>query len=109
MDRATTLARHGNRSAAGLCSAPIEVGPAFPKEVRSLGGGMSAVVYPQGAGPLTFESLPVDVFAPGGLNIGLTVRKIDSNSEQRNVLPSEAMLSIDELLRIGQAIATALR
>lgn len=106
--RAARLARSGDRRAAGFNSAPIEVGSEFPKEVRTLPDGMSAVIYPKGAGPTSFRSLPVDVFAPGGLNLSISVRKKDDYAAG-NMPPADAVLTIEELLQIGQAIATSLR
>ncbi len=96
-ERAATLARTGDRMAAGF-RAPLSVEAAYRGELRALDDGDHAVVYPRGTG---FWQLPVDVFTARQANIAVTV----SGQYRSNVTPADAPLTTEQLLQVGKAIA----
>jgi hypothetical protein len=105
--RANQVAKTGDRMAAGM-GAPHKLASRVQRQLRPLSGGTTAIVYPAGA---EFWFMPVDLFSPRNVNISVSGSRYHDMSEYKGVplpeeklTPADIVLSVDQLLRLGQAV-----
>jgi hypothetical protein len=105
--RANRVAETGDRQAAGM-HAPLKIASRVQRQLHPLSGGTKAIVYPAGA---EFWFMPVDLFSPRNVNISVAGSRYHDMSEYKGVplpeeklTPADIVLSVDQLLRIGQAV-----
>jgi hypothetical protein len=108
-DRAEEVVRTGRRetNSGERYAIPPEVPADKPREQRTLGAGVYAVLYPEG---VNGWEIPVDLFAPDDMTVVVQGERYRGPTGPAGVQiprmnPSESPLSFDQLLEIGAAVA----